>query len=263
MLRHLPIIALACVALADAGELPSSIRVGINDFCPYTCVDDPNRPGFTAEILYWALARRGIAVEFVVLGAWEQGVADTREGKLDGLLAPAHAEAQGLRFPPSAIAKQGECFYVAADDGWQLEGAASFAGRHTLVYQGWSYQARYEKHFGDQYGQWFTAVPYDKAYLAHALVKLDDGSIDGFWEDPNVYRYRAQTLPGATPATRLAGCLGWESLFFGISPALGLSADSLIDAFEQGLVQLRGRGGVDAVLGRYHLRSPADTAREQ
>ncbi|WON83892.1 hypothetical protein [Chromobacterium haemolyticum] len=124
----------------------AEVSIGMVDFCPYMCVGTANK-GFIVEIVEQAFKKNGIAAKFTVK-PWARAVADTRVGKLDGLLAPGKNEAPGLMFPETPVAVQQNCFYAKSTSQWNYRSFNDVKNGTFISYIGFGNRLDLEKSIG-------------------------------------------------------------------------------------------------------------------
>ena len=250
-----------CAFASYLGAEPAKvISVGFAEFPPYAAFANGKPSGFTVEIVKEALAHTHLAVKFQEVSSWSEAVNKTTQGELDGLLAPTHQEAPHLIFPKHALALQGECFYVKQTDTWQPTHASSFIGRKTIVFPGWSHEAKFIKRLSDKvYHQAFIHRHHNSDYDINNMQMVMAGDANAFWEDPNAfntYRRDEKAVSDLKRNFKMAGCLHYMKLYLGLTPVKQTQSDRVAKAFDEGFERLKATGRIDEIKRQYHVLIP-------
>ena len=114
-----------------------SINVAWNPWCPWMC-DSDEKPGLSVEIVENAFKSQEIDVQFQKYN-WALAVSEVRDGKINGLLAPAKLEAPDFIFPKEPVAYQQMCFYVKKESTWEYKSIDSLKNISIAISQGAHY----------------------------------------------------------------------------------------------------------------------------
>jgi polar amino acid transport system substrate-binding protein len=131
MLRLASPALLLCSALASAEPL----RLAGDDWCPYLCPGDPERPGFLLEALGQLLPQ---PPQFEPL-PWPRALQMAREGLVDGVVGAYSEESDGLLIGREPIGWVTMRFYVREDNPWTWNGIPSLGNQAVGLAQGYSY----------------------------------------------------------------------------------------------------------------------------
>lgn len=132
MLRFASPALLLCTALAATAE---PLRLAGDDWCPYICPDDPDKPGYLLEALTRVLEQ---SPTFEPL-PWPRALQMAREGLVDGVVGAYREEAEDLLIGHEPIGWVTMRFYTRADSQWSYQGPASLADQSIGLAQGYSY----------------------------------------------------------------------------------------------------------------------------
>ncbi|MBB4862637.1 polar amino acid transport system substrate-binding protein [Pseudomonas nitritireducens] len=137
MLRLASPALLLCSALASAEPL----RLAGDDWCPYLCPDDPDKPGVFLEALGRLLPQ---PPQFEPL-PWPRALQMAREGLVDGVVGAYGEESAGLLTGREPIGWVTMRFYVREDNPWTWNGVASLGNQAVGLAQGYSYGSELDR----------------------------------------------------------------------------------------------------------------------
>ncbi len=140
---------LAAAAVPPASTEPTkskTIILGIDDFCPYTCLES-NKPGFLVELIEVILSRSGYTLS-VLHGSWTRLQILAQEGKVD-LLGPITQYYVEKHKIPSTQELGGffrAGFVTQADARWHFVDYSSLNNLKIAAIKDYSYPAELEGH---------------------------------------------------------------------------------------------------------------------
>ncbi len=141
------ILAAAAAPPANAEPAqPKTIILGIDDFCPYTCLES-NKPGFLVELIDVILTRSGYKLS-VLHGSWTRLQLLAQEGKVD-LLGPITQYYVDKNKIPSTQELGGffrAGFVTQADARWQFVDYSSLNSLKIAAIKDYSYPTELEVH---------------------------------------------------------------------------------------------------------------------
>lgn len=237
--------------LPVAAASADTITLRADEWCPYTCAPDSERPGFAVEIAREAFALSGGVVDYQMLN-WERSIAETRRGLHAGIIGALVAEAPDFVFPSEPIAVEAVGFAVRKGEAFEFRGAPSLTGKVLGAISGYSY-------YGDV-GPYVEAHASDreKVQLASGedaleknLKKLAAGRIDVFVDYVNVLR-SAIAEQGLADRVEIADSDAAGDLFIAFSPAIP-QAGQYARRLSDGIVRLRASGRLAEILKPYGI----------
>lgn len=246
--------SLGLVSLLYSGTIyPASnqkLTISVSQFCPFMCIQGDQVGGFTVDLLKLIFPDKLTFQEF----PWARGVAEANSGGVDGILAPAKAEAPNLIFPKLEIAWQEECFYKRRDSDWRYTDYTSFKHQKILVFRGWSFQKKLMAHFGSEnYRVIFQDMNFDSRYMPRAIGMIRRARVNAFWQESSVFKYYAKHHPGKTDHLTSAGCIDKHALFIAFTPTKPLQSKNLAKQYDEGISKLKQSGAWSKVLSNYGL----------
>jgi polar amino acid transport system substrate-binding protein len=247
--------AIACVWLfASCACLADAIALRADDWCPFNCSPDGNKPGYMVDLARLVLSKQGHTLDYRLEG-WSRALSDARDGHIQAVVGATADEVRrnGLIADLSApLGRNLNCFIVKQDSDWRFSGLPSLLHRHIGIIQDYAY--------GEQLDAYFRAhtditdrVTGDDP-LKRNLEKLASGRIDTLVEDRSVLQY-------ALDASLWKGRFSWagcedssagRGLYIAFSPRYA-KAGELSRALVDGVHALRKDGTLKAVLDKYHV----------
>lgn len=244
MLRS-ALASLLCTAALGAAAEP--LRLGGDDWCPYLCPDNPDKPGYLIEGLQRALPEAPRVEQL----PWSRALQMARDGLIDGVIGAYREESEGLLIGREPIGWVDMRFYTRAGSTWQYRGPTSLDSLKIGLAQGYSY--------GPQLDAWRdrrlddheqVQVLSGERVLERNLQKLLLGRIDVLVEDRRLVDFYLQRQH-LTEQVRGAGSLPRKRpMYVALSPRVKDAAQRL-EQLDQGLRRLRESGAWDALMRGY------------
>ncbi|MCP8464482.1 transporter substrate-binding domain-containing protein [Pseudomonas sp. ZM23] len=232
MLRFASPALLLCIALATSAE---PLRLAVDDWCPYICPDDPDRPGYLLEALTLALEQ---SPTFEPL-PWPRALQMAREGLVDGVVGAYPEEADGLLIGHEPIGWVTMRFYTRADSQWRYTGPDSLDGQSVGLAQGYSYGPQVDawraEHLEDHEQ---VQILSGERVLERNIQKLLLGRISVLLEDRQIvehYLHRNRLSDRIRTAGQLADK---RPMYVALNPQLE-SVRERLDELDDGLRELR------------------------
>lgn len=238
---------IACAPLQAA-----TIRLVADEWCPYNCAPEADRPGYMIEIARRVFAEAGHTVEYRNL-PWTRSIAEARRGNYEGIVGTTPEDAPDFVFPAQAMGMSASAFWVRAGSDWRYEGLESLDRVSLGVIGGYAYfdalNAYIEQHKR-------TTARIRPAYGEDAFEKqmsaLAQGRIDAFVEDRHVVNYYLYEK-GAAGRFKEAGEEVAVPIHIAFSPSLP-QAREYADLLGAGVARLRASGELAKILARYGLQ---------
>jgi len=237
-------VALHSVSAAEV------VKLAADEWCPYNCAPDGDRPGYMVEIVREALKPAGVTVEYSTM-PWKRALLDMREGRLNGAVGAQVGEAEGL-FPKEPLGAGRNILAMLPEKAASL----TWTGVESLK----------SLRLGGAQGYAYDQGPID-AYIAGAgktvellsgteiqsqnLRKLLAGRIDAVIEDENVMRMTISEMQ-PKPDVRIVVIGEAASVSVAFSGAIPDSKKH-VDLIDDYVVKARADGRLKTLLAKYGL----------
>jgi polar amino acid transport system substrate-binding protein len=179
--------------MAAPASARETITLVADPWCPYTCAEEDERPGYMLEIAREALALHGITVRYKVV-PWSRAVEQTRTGRYTAIVGAAPGDAPDFIYPATLQGMSDMRLWVRNDASWTYAGLKSLAGQRIGAIADYAYGEvldRYiEEHAEDK--DRVQMIGGDNA-LTLNIRKLRAKRIDVMPEDANVIKHYAST----------------------------------------------------------------------
>lgn len=236
-----------------------TITLVADEWCPYNCAPNSEKPGYMVEIATAAFARHGIAVKYITL-PWARAIEDTRTNKYTAIIGAYYNDAPDFIYPETP---QGLCrfsFYVKKDDPWQFSDIASLKNRMLGAINDYSYSVALDDYITSQDTQsGRVQILSGENAIQNNIRKLLAGRIDTYVEDRQVMAYTMSdgSYDNVRDMLRDAGTLpdqddGNGVIFIAFSPQNPKSADYARILSDETKAMARS-GEIKAILEKYGI----------
>lgn len=250
MFKPFALTVLAAAAfLAAPVARADTITLRADEWCPYNCAEDSDKPGYGIEIAKEVFAKAGHTVEYKTM-AWARALEECRKGSIAAVIGADKKEAADFVFPASAVAVIDNTFVVKKGNAWKYAGPASLEKIKVGAIQGYSYAG--------EVGDYLTAnaknaarvdvVGGDNA-LEMNLKKLAAGRVDATVDAKPVLAYKLMKL-NLADKVEFAGSVDPSEIYIAFSPAHP-KAKEYAAILDKGIADLRASGKLKQILDRY------------
>jgi polar amino acid transport system substrate-binding protein len=230
-----------------------------NEWCPYNCKPNSEKPGYMIEIAQRAFAMSRIHVRYITL-PWSEAVKEVRQGKYHGLVGATKEEAKGFVFTPEHMGISVDRFYVRSDSVWRFLGMDSLRYASLGIIQGYNY--------GDELDDYIMRhvsninriqVARGSKAVKKNLNKLLLGRISTMIEDQYVMEYMLME-ENAVEKVKEAGSLGnfvdpqKDLVYIAFSPK-HRDGPRYASILARGVRELRASGELHNILAKYGLET--------
>lgn len=242
-------VLLAGTALAALPARADVITLRADEWCPYNCAEDSDKPGYGIELAKEIFAKAGHTVEYKTM-AWARALEEGRKGSIVAVIGADKTEASDFVFPNQPVAVIDNTFVVKKGNAWKYAGPASLEKLKLGAIQGYSYVG--------EVGTYMTAnaknaarvdmVGGDNA-LEMNLKKLAAGRVDATVDAKPVLAYKLLKL-NLADKVEFAGSVDPSEIYIAFSPANPKSKDYAA-ILEKGIADLRASGRLKQILDGY------------
>jgi polar amino acid transport system substrate-binding protein len=245
------LLALPLRVLADSDVKHRTITLVADQWCPYNCEPNSDRPGFMIEIAEYAFGEAGFEVAYLNV-PWARAINDTRLGEYDGLVGAGREETPDFIFPEHPLGVAAHTFYTPRDSLWRYSGISSLKNVVLGVIKDYSYGDLYQSYIvHNEDNPRRVQVVAGETGLDKNLRKLQAGRISALVEDRNVLQFHLLQTKGYKDITE-AGLAYREEVYIAFSPSLERSA-VYADILSRALPKLRASGKLEEILMKYGI----------
>ncbi len=253
MRRWAAFLAMALILTAPAAAGADVIVIRADEWCPYNCAPDSDRPGYMIEIARAVFEKQGHAIDYDVTN-WSRAIMLAEKGKIDAIVGAVRAEAPNLIFPDIETGYSINGFFVRKGHGWRFDGMDSLKAVRMGVIQDYGY-GKLDPYIEAGRETDRILVTAGENALELNIRMLLKGRIDAVNEDIAVFRNTAREM-GVTDQIDFAGDDGESgeanAVHIAFSPASPASAERA-RLLGEGMRNLRAGGELARILERYGL----------
>lgn len=250
MLKRIALAALLTgTALAAPAARADVITLRADEWCPYNCAEDSDKPGYGIEVAKEIFAKAGHTLDYKTM-AWARALEDGRKGAINAVIGADKVEAADYVFPAESIAVIDNTFVVKKGSGWKYAGPASLEKIKLGGIQGYSYSG--------EVGDYMTAnaknaaridmVGGDNA-LEMNLKKVAAGRLDAAVDAKPVLAYKLMKM-NLADKLEFAGSVDPSHIYIAFSPANPKSKEYAA-ILDKGIADMRASGRLKQLLDRY------------
>lgn len=240
----------AAVVLPPTSEATVLVAVA-DEWCPYTCAEDAQQPGYLVDLVRAVFEPLGYRVEYRVM-PWPRALRETQLGRASLAMGATPSNARDLVLPDLPAGRDESTFAVRRDSTWRYTGIRDLETITLGVTADYTYFPEVddwvERHRDNPDR---IDVATGDAPLTTSLRKLESGRIDAFVENRNVLLHAAARHPTRL-GIRMEGRIPGDDIVIGFSPFSARDA-ALAGVFDERLRQLRANGELAAILAQYGL----------
>jgi polar amino acid transport system substrate-binding protein len=256
----------ACLPVQALAE--ETITMVADEWCPYNCAEDAEKPGYMIEIVQKALAPE-VNVVYKVL-PWTQAIEASRNGEYEGIIGASRGDAPDFIYPNVLQGISLSKFWVQQDSNWHYTTIDSLKTQRFGVVESYSYGKIIDPYVKEKTEQGTGRVSAISGANASPqnIERLLNRQIDVILEDENVIRhyFSSRGLPfpfksAGNPVT--IEFVDDTFVFVAFSPKTA-KAKEYAERLTERVKQMRKSGELRKILARYHidesyrLQSPVD-----
>ncbi len=230
----------------------ATITIRADDWCPYTCQPDSDKPGFLIEIAQYLFGKKGDVVDYQVM-PWARAILETREGRYHSIAGAFKGDAPDFIFPENELAISVSALFAKQEKSWKFKDISSLESIAVGVIRDYSYGEQLdqyiEKHKKDT--QKIQIVSGDNA-LELNIKKLILGRIDVFLEDPSVMSDYLAHHPLQEKIVNI-GTVSHDKIYIAFSPHFPASRE-YAQILSDGIKEMRMSGKLQEILAKYGLK---------
>ncbi|OQW95224.1 MAG: hypothetical protein BWK79_03160 [Beggiatoa sp. IS2] len=235
-----------------ATEMKETILLRGDEWCPYACQPNSEKPGFLIEIAQHIFKKAGYLVDYQII-PWARAVSETRKGQYHAVSGVFKEDVPDFIFPKNEIARAGLAFFVKPGTNWKFENMSSLEAVSIGVIRDYSYGKQFDDYI-EKYKKDPQKVQIGSGENAPELniKKLIMGRIKVLLEDPLVVQYYTANYPQPEKLVNV-GTLSDERVYIAFSPHLS-SSKQYANILSEGVQELRVNGKLQEILAKYGLQ---------
>lgn len=222
-----------------------------DEWCPFNCTPNSDKPGFLIELAKYSLAKKGHTVKYI-REPWQRAIRQVRSGEYQGLVGAAIGDSPEFIFPKQPLISIKNSFYVLKENNWKYTDIDSLKKINLGIINHYDY--------GEDINTYILANGKNKSLLtticddlaADQLIKLlTRNRIDAFIGVKSIIEMYG-LIAGESPVIKEVGVLSIQDIYISFSPNHPKSQE-YADAISEGLTELRLSGKLEKLLEKYSL----------
>jgi polar amino acid transport system substrate-binding protein len=247
-------LILSVLLISAVSSSADTITIVADEWCPYNCNPESDKPGYMIEIAAAVFQKSGHAVDYKTVN-WSRAIDKTRKGKYTAIVGASKGDAPDFIFSDQEQGVIRNTFFVIKGNSWKYSGIDSLAQIRLGVIQDYDYgqiiNPYLKKNSNPPQVQF---VKGDNA-LELNIKKIEAGRIDAFLEDENVFLLKAAEM-GKTGLFSNAGYEinpeGDNKIYIAFSPS-NMKSKEYATILSKGMEEIRRSGILRDILTRYGL----------
>jgi polar amino acid transport system substrate-binding protein len=239
-----------------AGDEGQAISIVADEWCPFNCSLEAEKPGYVVELAKEIFAPYGIEVKYDIL-PWARALQGTEDGTYDAVIGVTKSESSKLIFPKEISGVSLYKFYVSTDSKWNYKNTNSLKDVTLGVIKDYGY-GKLDKYINDHQNEnsLVQILSSDDAASLN-IKKLNAGRISATYGDEFVTEYTIKDL-GLTGKIRQAGTINKTAvpkedyIYLAFSPK-NPKAAYYSKIYTDGIRKLRASGRLEEILQEYGL----------
>ncbi len=231
------------------------ITLRADEWCPYNCDPDSDRPGILIEVARRVFEAEGYRVDYDLV-PWTRALRMTRVGEYDAAVGATVSEAPDFVFTDQPILVSDCYFYVRADDDWQFTGYQDLPNVVLGVIRDYDYGEGMDAYIALQESRKGPVyVAQGEEPLASLARLLTQGRLRALLEDTWVMNHFMAENPELGKRIRASSHLDEsgpdiDEIYIAFSPAKASSA-IYAKMLSEGLRRLKASGEFREITARY------------
>ena len=228
------------------------ITISSDSWMPYAGTAETKQLGYMTDIAIAALKTQGYTVKYVNR-PWARAIEDSRNGKIDGLVAAYLTDAPGFIFPKKHLGLVRNHIYTMNDSNWTYDGFKSLEN-HTLgLIRGYSYGMSFDRYIityqknPDKIQHLFGDDVHERLFK-----KLKAKRLTSFMEDKTVIQYFLKRNPKFKYIRNASKAITSNALYIAFTPK-NPNSQKYADALDKGLDLISKNGKLKEILDKYGL----------
>lgn len=254
MLKFL-ILAVSIFSLSTQAKAQETITLVADEWCPYNCAPNSEKPGYAIEIAQEIFNKDNIKLVYSNL-PWDRAIEEAKQGNYNGIVGANRLEAEGFIFPEEKIGYSVNFFYVKEESNWQFNGISSLENVSLGVIDGYSYNEELDAYIEKNRNNSAKIQVIDgETGLVQNFKKLEMGRIDVFVENQAVGAnyINENRIVGIKSAGQMTDPdKNHDYVYIAFSPA-NPNSQKYADMISAGIKEMRANGKLQEILDKYYV----------
>lgn len=254
----LGLMVLLVIVFSASAVMSDTIRMASDNWCPYNCEPDSDKPGYMIEIAKLIFEKAGHQVEYQIK-PWSASIIECRKGNIDALPGTTKGEVPDFIFPDESFGACNVFFFTRKGSPWRYKGIESLKGVKVGIQADYEYGERLDAYFSAHKNTPAVQVSESDTPLVANIQKLLKGLIDTIPEDKSVFLNCAKGMnvidqiqeAGIDPVKTVAD-FNATKLYMAFSP-VNPKSKAYASILSKGIIELRASGELQKILDKYGL----------
>ena len=133
-----PFVLVLGLLVSAASHATETVTIAADQWCPYNCEPNSDKPGLMIEIAQKAFAKHNIAIEYHVM-PWTRAIEQVRAHKYTAIVGATKRDAPDFVYPSIPQAWTHNSFYTKTNSTWKFTGVDSLPAISLGVIANYSY----------------------------------------------------------------------------------------------------------------------------
>ncbi len=240
------LISVAC-AWANAQE---TVHLCADTWMPYNGDPSAETPGYVIEFAREVFESQGLKLEYTNM-PWEETLAATRDGTIDGAIGANKEEGEGLVLPSEAVGAPKMILLTRKDSKWNYQNIRSFNEIRLGVISEYSYWELLDTYIGKSDSESVYQATGENP-LADLFAKLDAGEIDALIDSESVIIWKLREEGKTRDDYRAVYRHIPDPVYVAFSPTE--KGKRYAQIFDAGMKAIMANGRANQIAARYGLR---------
>lgn len=231
-----------------------TVTVRADEWCPFNCAPEADKPGYGIEIAREIFGKAGHTVDYSTL-AWARALEDCKKGAISSVLGTYPDESPDFVYPAEQIGSSDNTFVVKRGNPWRYQGPASLEKLRIGVIQGYVYSGEVGSYIDEKSKSSKRASVFPVGGdngLEQNLRKLVAGRIDATVESLAVLTTKLAAL-NLADKIEYAGTVDSLPIYLAFCPGVPASKDYAA-LYDKGVAEMRTSGRLKQILDRYGIK---------
>jgi polar amino acid transport system substrate-binding protein len=247
-MKTILIAVLLCFGTLEA----DIITLRADEWCPYNCQPNDEKPGFMIDIAKAIFDEAGHTIDYQTI-PWARAISETRSGTYNAIVGTSKTQVSDFIFPTDEQGLSSVVFWILAGENWHYTGIPSLYNISVGINLGYSYTPEMNLYISenrfDMKRIQYVAGEHPKEIN---LNKLLEKRIFTYLEDRLVMLYYLRKK-GIESQIKEAGLLLNEPVYIAFSPNHPKSQE-YAKILSDGMEKLRNNGNLQKILDLYDVK---------